>query len=445
MNTIHSLATPKGKAGVAIIRISGDNSLEILKKLTNIKDIKENTVKHCCIYDLEKNLIDKAVVLYFKSPKSFTGFDVVEIHCHGSMVIVKNICNTIENTLLSKQSLPGEFTKQAFINNKIDLYSSEALNDLINAETEIQLKNSQERFFGNTKDIFKEWYNKNLKILSLIEAFIDFPEEDIPQDLENEINEKVDNLIKELNQEINNYANNRIINNGFNISLYGKPNVGKSSLINLLTKKETSIVTNIEGTTRDIIQERLNINGYLVNIFDTAGIRETNNEIEKIGITKTEQNIKNSDLIIHIFDINNYNEKEIFKQINKIENIKNLIIFNKIDLIDNNTLNQLKQKFNDAIFISTLNDEKIHEVFKKIKENIHNTVPKNSFSVLTRDRQKNALKNAINYLTRFKEEDFIELKCENLRLSIYEISSITGKHDIEDILENIFNDFCIGK
>lgn len=445
MNTIHSLATPNGKSGVAIIRISGDNSLDILKILSNIKDIKENEATYCSLYDDNNNLIDKVVAIYFKNPKSFTGCDIVELQCHGSMVIIKNICNAIEKTRLSRQSLPGEFTKQAFINNKIDLYSSEALNDLINAETEIQLQQSQQRFFGDTKNIFNEWYDKNLKILSLVEAFIDFPEEDIPEEIINNINIKVDDLIQELKNTINSYSNSRIINEGFNISLYGKPNVGKSSLINKLTNKETSIVTNIEGTTRDIIQERLNIDGYLVNIYDTAGIRNTENEIEKIGIKKTEENIKDADLVINIFDSSNFNESDIDEQLKNTNKLNKCIIFNKIDLINTNEINNIKNKYNNAILISTQEKNSIDMVFNLIKENILNIIPKNNFSIITRDRQKNAIENSIHYLNNFNKEEFLELKCENLRLSIYEISSITGKHDIEDMLENIFNDFCIGK
>lgn len=442
--TIYALSTVFGKSGVAVIRVSGKDVLNIISKITNIdiKKIKPRYAYFSDILDIKtKNILDKALVIYFKSPNSFTGEDILEIQCHGSKAVLNSVLNnlsTIDNVRLAE---PGEFSKRSFYNNKMDLTEADALADLIDAETSEQQKYAIRQMEGNLKNLYTGWRENLVKILSYLEAFIDFPEEDIPENLYNDILNTVFKIKKDIEKHLSGNNINERLKNGFRVVITGSANAGKSSLINTLVKRNVVIVSDIEGTTRDAIDINLDIDGYPIIITDTAGIRDTNNPIEKQGIDIALDKIKEADAIIAIYDA--FSNIDCKFKLENIDKDKIIYVANKIDKLSNEqkTLIQNKEhllvsaKYNEGI------DSLISVLLEKIKENFSSS----SNFLITRIRYRKSLEKCLEQLDNFSLDKEIELSAEDIRLACRYIGEITGHVKVDEILDNIFSSFCIGK
>ena len=428
-DTIFALSTPRGKSAIAVFRISGLQSHKIIKKLSSNKKITTNKTFLNYIFSSSKSPIDKTLTTYFKSPKSFTGEDMVEISCHGSHAVIKKISKElIKNSLRIAE--PGEFTRRALENDKLDLTKVEALGDLINANTEKQ----RELAFSNLEGALSN-YSLNLsiklkKLLADVEAIIDFVDEDLPVNIRNNILEQNKNIIQSIEKTIKASSVADLIRNGFIISVIGKPNTGKSLFVNQISGRDVSIVTNIPGTTTDLIESLVEIKGYQLRFIDTAGIRKHKNSIEKIGIMKTLELSKKSDLNI-IFLKNN--EKKQYK------NLKNKIfVKSKQDLRNYSLINK------DIANISSKTGYGINKLLNKII-NILISKNQNEIPIISRERQLLKVKKCLNHLKLFNLEKNIDMAADDIRSAIKEIEEIYHKFDIEQILDIIFNDFCIGK
>jgi tRNA modification GTPase len=373
------------------------------------------------------------LAVYFKSPKSFTGEDVVELHIHGGYANTSIILSALASIKYLRIANQGEFTKRAFINNKIDLTGIEALGDLINSQTEQQHEQALFHMGGSLSKLYLNWRKKLIELTALIEVELDFADEDLPDNISNNLHNKIDLIIAEMESHLGESNKGEILRNGFKIAIIGEPNVGKSSLINLLAKRDVAIVSEIAGTTRDAIEVNLNIAGFPVVIVDTAGLRESNDKIENLGINIALTKIEESNAVIEVFT----DPKKIVSKHNYIP------VLNKIDLIDIN-----KKDLGQAIPISVLNNSGIDLLINKIEQIIKNYFPSTSETIPTHVRYKLGVTKIIQSLNNAKDVNLLEspeLVVEELRSGIYEIGRLTGTVDVEEYLEVIFKEFCIGK
>ena len=432
MDTIFSSATGNFKSAIKIIRVSGEKS----KTIPDIFFYKQTNPKEASVrklYDKDQNLIDKAIVIYFPGPKTATGEDLYEIHIHGSLIIEKKLYEILNNQRDFRIAEPGEFTKRAFLNGIIDLTQAEGLNDLINSETEEQLKLSTSQYEGKLSNKLNFWRSEIVFLLSKLEALIDFSDEELPSDLENIFLEKVSYLLKEMKSSVKESFYGERLRDGFIVTIIGRPNVGKSSLINCLSNKKIAIVTNEPGTTRDVLEVMLDFSGYPVFLIDTAGIRESKSKIEKIGIKKALNKAKKSDVVLILSDTCDFISPELTK------NQKKIFVQTKSDL---------KKKIReDAHQISVKQNIGINELIEKIVSYFISLSPRESV-YLTRLRHVDGVKNAIVALDRLNKINLnnnAELVAEELRVAAISIGSITKIIDVEEVLDDIFNSFCIGK
>jgi len=452
LETIFASASSMGISAIKTIRISGKESGKILKLLTkkHLPKPRYHSLKK--IYDIKNlSLIDKAVIVWLPGPKTYTGEDMVEFHLHGGNAVLEHLIknfSSIKNLRLAKE---GEFTKRAFLNNKMDLLEAEGVIDLINAETETQKKLAMQQMEGNLSKIFNNWSKRLFKMLAYYEAQIDFLEEEVPKNISNKVIKKINTLLDEITTFLNDNRNGEIIRNGIEIAIIGTPNVGKSTLINQLVRKDVSIISNISGTTRDIIESKVNLSNIPIIFFDTAGLKQqAKNVIEKKGIKKTIDKIKQSDLKLFLIDVT----KKINLDSLKFSDDRTIVVLNKIDKVRKekllskiNKLRSIKFKFFGIISVSALKGVGIINLLKKIKNFV-----KNKYShllsgepVLTRSRHKSALKNCIRYMNNIDNQKSPELNAEELRLAVRSIEKITGKFEFEKLLDIVFRDFCIGK
>ena len=432
MDTIFSSATGNFKSAIKIIRVSGKKS----KTIPDIFFYKQTNPKEASVrklYDKDQNLIDKAIVIYFPGPKTATGEDLYEIHIHGSLIIEKKLYEILNNQRDFRIAEPGEFTKRAFLNGIIDLTQAEGLNDLINSETEEQLKLSTSQYEGKLSNKLNFWRSEIVFLLSKLEALIDFSDEELPSDLENIFLEKVSYLLKEMKSSVKESFYGERLRDGFIVTIIGRPNVGKSSLINCLSNKKIAIVTNEPGTTRDVLEVMLDFSGYPVFLIDTAGIRESKSKIEKIGIKKALNKAKKSDVVLILSDTCDFIAPELTK------NQKKIFVQTKSDL--------KKEIREDAHQISVKQNIGINELIEKIVSYFISLSPRESV-YLTRLRHVDGVKNAIVALDRLNKINLnnnAELVAEELRVAAISIGSITKIIDVEEVLDDIFNSFCIGK
>ena len=447
-DTICAIATLVGESSINVIRVSGDKSLEIVNKIFD-KDLSKkesHTITYGFIMDKNEK-IDEVLVSFFKGPKSFTTEDTVEINTHGGKICV----NKIMELLLKngcRLAEPGEFTKRAFLNGRIDLVEAEAVSDMIESKTDAARKMSMRGINHELSNKIKDLRSNIISLIANIEVNIDYPEyEDAVVVTKELVEEKIKYVEDKINELLDNSKNGLIIKNGINIAIVGKPNVGKSSILNELLGEEKAIVTDIKGTTRDIVEGSAIINGIETNFFDTAGIRETNEIVESIGIEKSIKKINDSDLILFVIDSSDDFDKEDEEVLNKIKDKKVLVVYNKIDL--GNKKNKLLEKY-DSIEISTKNKDNIKLLKDKIVEIFKiNDINNSDYTYISNVRQIGLLNNCISIINDIKNElkkdtpvDLMEI---NIKLLWETLGELPGSVYKDDLLDEIFSKFCLGK
>ena len=442
--TIYALSTGPGISGIAIIRVSGDDTKKVIKLLTNVAVPKARVATLRKINKINTSeLIDEGIILWFPGPESYTGEDMAEFHIHGSKAVIDALhlsISKIENCRLAE---PGEFTKLAFQNRKINLLKAESIADLISAETEIQRQQAIKIMNGKSADKFNELREKLLKILSHVEAKIDFPDEDLPKDILEDIKKDSNKVFLSIKKILDDQKVGERIREGFKIAILGPTNAGKSSLLNHLSNRDVAIVSEIAGTTRDVIETHLNIDGYPVVVSDTAGIRKSKNEIEKKGIKLALKKAEDADLKLIVIDAKSPDFKGVLKELMD----KNaILVINKSDLL-NKELN-LEIKNFEHVLISVKKNLNLDDLILKIKNKLKNKFITSEDILITRERHRQHLEQTLRHLKNFEEkkeaQDF-DKAAEDLRLATRHLGMIVGKVDVEEILGSIFNDFCIGK
>lgn len=438
--TIVALATPPLKSALAIVRLSGDDCFFIVSKFftKNLEKVEKNTIFHGYIKD-EEDYVDEVVLLAYKGPRSFTGEDSVEIMCHGSPLIFNKIIKVaLKNG--ARLATNGEFSSRAYAHGKLNLMQAESINDLINAETEESKKLSLLALKGDTTKLIEPLKKSLGDILSLIEVNIDYPEY---LDIEEANNEKIVEICKEnikyIEKLVKEGIKGNIIKDGINVAIVGKPNVGKSSILNALLNENKAIVTNIKGTTRDIVEGKINLNGVVINLFDTAGIRESNDEVESIGIEKSISKLKDSDIVLCVFDSQDFDDEDE-KIIELVKNKNCIFVYNKVDLI--------KGKDDDKLYVSAINKdvEKLKEaIINKLglsQENYDNPSIANTREIGILENIKEILEHV---LIDVKAEIPLDLINSELKDAYLKTLSILGEDNDFDIAKEIFSRFCVGK
>jgi len=442
--TIYALSTGPGVSGVAIIRISGPEVSKVIEKLTGKKTPPARIATLRKINNINTSeLIDEGIIIWFPGPESYTGEDMAELHVHGGKAVVLAVQEAISNIENCRLAEPGEFTKLAFQNGKINLLKAESIADLISAETEIQRKQAVRIMNGTSSKKFNELREKLLKILSFVEAKIDFPDEDLPDENIKKIKKNSNDVLIEIKKILDDQKVGEIIREGFKIAIVGPTNAGKSSLLNNLSNREVAIVSEIAGTTRDVVETHLNIDGYPVIISDTAGIRDSKDEIEKKGIKLSLNKAKNADLKLVVVDAKNIDLSEFLNDLLKKDAI---LVVNKSDLLKGE-LDPKINKFNHVL-ISLKDNSNIDKLITKIKNNLKNKFITEEDILITRERHRQHLKQCEDHLKFFLKKNDIkdfDKGAEDLRLATRHLGMIVGKVDVEEILGSIFNDFCIGK
>ena len=456
MSTIAAISTAPGGGGIGIIRLSGEETFNIIEKIfvpkNKSKEIKGYTFKYGNIINPKTNeILDEVLVSYFIKPRSYTMENMCEINSHGGNIVMQNILEVcLENG--AELAEPGEFTKRAFLNGRIDLSQAESIIDIINSKTKKESKASLKQLEGFLSKKIKSIRKKIMDVMVDIEANIDYPEYDIEEVTE----KKVENMLKSIEKELmslkNTFDNGKIIKDGINVAIVGKPNAGKSSLLNALLKEERAIVSKYKGTTRDSIEELMNIEGIPIKIIDTAGIREASDEVEKIGIERAKEIADNADLLIAIFDISANIDEEDIEIIDLIKDKKAIIVLNKIDLIqDNINVDSRISNLNKKIIkISALNKDGVEKISETIVEMFKiNEINLDDGIIVTNTRHKNLINKAINStenaqisLENKMPMDIVAIEIKNV---LEDLGEITGEDVSENIINEIFAKFCLGK
>lgn len=453
MSTIAAISTAQGQGGIGVIRVSGEDTFTIVDKIfksvsgKKIMDIKGYTALFGHIYNNEE-VLDETVVLKYVAPKSFTGENVVEISCHGGMYITKEVLNAV---IMAGASLaePGEFTKRAYLNGKMDLTEAESVMDIISAKSKSAARAA---LFVKDGALFKK--SQQVKQLLLdkaahLSAWADYPEEDIPEVSEDSIMEAIEESISILEKLLSTYDMGQVVKEGIDTVIAGRPNAGKSTLMNLLVGREKSIVTNIAGTTRDVVEDTVLVGNVMLKLSDTAGIRDTNNEIEKIGVQKTFDKINGAGLVIALFDNNEVLNSEDIDLINKIKDMPCIAVINKIDLEDKVDKKYITDNIENVVYISAKQQDNIEEL-KNMIEKIAGTEGFDpSAGIIANERQRNAIRNAVNSLYEAKESLAMGMTMDAITVSLQEtidyLLELTGEKAGEEIVDSVFHNFCVGK
>ena len=453
-STIAAISTATGSAGIGIIRMSGKDCFDILKKIfvpkNNNNNIKGYTIKYGNIVD-NGRIVDEVLVSYFVNPKSYTKENMCEINSHGGSIVEKEI---LELCLKNGAELakPGEFTERAFLNGRIDLTQAEAIMELIESKNEKEARESVNQLKGSLSKEINKIEEQLLSTITSIEVTVDYPEYDI-EEVENrdalkELNDAKKNLLR-LKDGFN---KGKILKDGIKTVILGKPNAGKSSLLNVILKEDRAIVSNIEGTTRDTIEEYININGITLKMIDTAGIRNTENEIEKIGVEKAKEIANQADLIIAIFDITKKLSKEDLEILKIIEKKNAIIVLNKTDLIQENK--DLEEKLSNVgktiVKISAKNNNGIDKLFNEIEKLFDlNKISQDNEVIITNERHKNQINKAIKdidlAIESIENKMPIDMTSIYIKQTLIDLGEITGKNVTDEIIKNIFKNFCLGK
>ena len=442
--TIYALSSGPGISGIAVIRLSGQDTSKVIQLLTGNEPPKPRVATLRKINKINTSeLIDEGLILWFPGPESYTGEDMAEIQVHGSKAVVDALHSSLSDIENCRLAEPGEFTKLAFQNGKINLLKAESIADLISSETEIQRQQAIKIMNGKSSDQFNFLREKLLKILSHVEAKIDFPEEDLPNNILDEIKNSSDEVINKIKKILNDQKVGERIREGFKIAILGPTNAGKSSLMNHLSNRDVAIVSEIAGTTRDVIETHLNIDGYPVIISDTAGIRDSQDEIEKKGIKLSLNRAEEADLKLVVVDAKSPDFTDVLKSLLD-ENA--ILVINKSDLLEKDIDPEIKKT--NHVLISIKENKNIEELILKIKNNLKNKFLTSDDILITRERHRQHLQQCLDHLNNFNQKKEIEdfdKAAEDLRLATRHLGMIVGKVDVEEILGSIFNDFCIGK
>lgn len=455
-DTICGIATPLGEGGISIIRVSGSDSLKVINKIfkgknsSNILDMKSYTMRYGYICDIDSKVeIDEVIISYMKGPRSFTAEDVVEVNCHGGVVSTGRVLEEIIKAG-ARIAEPGEFTKRAFLNGRIDLSQAEAVMDIIRAKTDLSMKSAVMQSNGALSKEIGKLREYMLNTLALIEYSVDFTEDDEEPDetIPIRVQEQLTVAIEDMKKLLEGANEGRIIRDGLKLAIIGKPNVGKSSLLNCLLKEKRAIVTDIPGTTRDIIEEFISLDGIPVKITDTAGIRETEDEVEKIGVEKSREKIDEADLVVLMLDSSRPLEDEDREIIEKVKDKKYVVLMNKNDLekkISDEDIKELK----NIIYISAKTGFGIDELKEKVKDLFFNGEVDSESMIISNNRHKQALYRALENceeaLDRVKSNEYLDLISIYVTSALKALGEITGSELEEDLINKIFSEFCVGK
>lgn len=451
METIVAISSPPGIGAIAVIRLSGDNSWGIVKKVFKTSSkIEVRKAVHGWIKDPKTNdLIDEVVAIFYKAPRSYTGEDMVEIMCHGGPVVTRMLLNVFLE-LGARMAEPGEFTKRAFLNGKMDLAKAEAVRDLIEARTETGVKLALKSLKGELSSFIDSLRNRILNLLAEIEVVLDYPDE-LDFD-ENGIKSKLEEILKDVEEQIDLSEHGIALKEGIRMVIVGKPNVGKSTLLNRLLKEDRAIVTEIPGTTRDVIIEDLNIKGVLFKVVDTAGIRRSQDIVEKIGIDKALEEIKKADLILFVLDASTPLDENDEMILSEIKDKKYLVVVNKVDVVERLDVEKIKRTLGTdkhVCVISALKGEGLSKLEDAILREVKDTMERGISSLILNERQRETLivvrdhlKEALNTLEKGYTADTISL---DLRNALRHLDRIVGRNFTDDLLDTIFSNFCVGK
>lgn len=452
MSTIAAISTSPGIGGIGMIRMSGENCFEILDKFfvpKNKTPIKGYSMKYGNVVDNFGNVVDEVLVSYFLAPKSYTTENMCEINSHGGLPIMNKILEIcLKNGAVLAE--PGEFTKRAFLNGRIDLSQAEAVVDIINSKTEKESKIAVEQLTGNLSEKIKEIRQKIVSLLADIEVTIDYPEYDVEDVTESKISHVLKEIDKLLDDLEKSFLNGKILKEGVKVAIIGKPNAGKSSLLNWILNEERAIVTDIEGTTRDSIEEFINIDGVPLKIIDTAGIRNAKDEVEKIGVEKSLKISDESDIVLAIFDISKELDDEDRKILEIIREKNAIILLNKIDLEKKLNLTEIRDSGKKIIEISVKNKMGVDNLYREISNLFKlNEIAVDGETIVSNNRHKSLIMNAHNNLKKSQEileQNLpIDIISSYLKEIIEELGKITGESVTEDVINEIFSKFCLGK
>lgn len=451
MSTIFARSSAPGKAGVSVFRISGHLSLNVMKSLTQESNYRPRHMYFKTLLHPEsQEKIDEALICYFAAPDSFTGEDIVEIHCHGSIAIEKLLTSAVLSIEGVRYAEAGEFARRAFLNNKFDLTRAEAMVDIIDAETVMQHKQAMRQMSGELESLYVRWRKQLLKIMSLVEAYIDFPEEDIPETVISGSQQTITGLVDSINVHLNDNRRGERLRHGLTMALLGQPNVGKSSVMNLLSQREISIVSSIAGTTRDTLESHLDIGGYPIIMLDTAGIAESTDDIiEQEGIKRAKKAATNADIKLVVLDSSSLDANSLQAIIPLIDK-NSLVICNKVDLLSDE-IESTKQylanelQCHDIIMLSAKYNNGIETLLAAIENIAADKVGEQSSPALTRERHRIALNKAVEILSALDFNHDLELVAEDIRISAHHLQSLVGRIDVDEVLGEIFSSFCIGK
>lgn len=454
MSTIVAISTAPGNGGIGIVRMSGEDSFEILKKVfkpaQKMDKIKGYTIKYGNIVDEKENIIDEVLVSFFVEPKSYTAENMCEINSHGNNIILKKILELcIKNGAILAE--PGEFTKRAFLNGRIDLLQAEAVIDIINSKSEKERISAINQLEGELSKKIIEIKNEILEILTNLEVSIDYPEYDIEEKTSQEINTSILRIKEKLKKLEDSFERGKLLRDGIKVAIVGRPNAGKSSLLNRILKEDRAIVTDIEGTTRDTIEEFVTIKGVLFKIIDTAGIRKSDNEIEMIGIDKSKKALNEADLVIALFDKTKKLSKEDSEILNIVKNKNSIILLNKKDLEKTETTEEdLKKYSKDILEVSIKDDDGIEELYNRMLNLFTNKeIKAENAEIITNIRHKDAISDALKSIisaeNTINDGMTIDITAIYFKEAIENLNKITGEDVTDDIINDIFSKFCLGK